>query len=120
MVSRYCKSWGCVTSNDGYWKRLVTKPDLINMSFTGPLPESYWQGQPSNPGKCSDQVRLSFTQQGQTENRWIPRLSWRIVIYDTYGTGSNSATLYVQQVVQPAQTHAVGPNQVIAPPRPSP
>ena len=42
-----------------------------------------------------------------------------VVIHDTYGTRSNSAT-YVQQVLQPVQTHAVGPNQVIAPPRPSP
>ena len=61
MVSRYCKSWGCVTSNDGYWKWSVTKPDLINMSFTGPLPESGWREQPSNPGQCGDRVRLSFT-----------------------------------------------------------
>ena len=76
MVSCYCKSWGCVTSNDGYWKWSVTKPDLINMSFTGPLSESDWQGQPSNPGQCSDQVRLSFTKQGWTENRWIFGLSW--------------------------------------------
>ena len=120
MVSHYCKSWGCVTSNNGYWKWSVTNPDLINMSFTGPLPESDCQGQPSNPGQCSDQVRLSFTKQGWTENRWISGLSWGIVIYETYGTGSNSAMLYVQQVLQPAQTHAVGPNQVIAPPCPSP
>ena len=120
MVSHYCKSWGCVTSNDGYWKCLVTKPDLINMSFTGPLPESDWQGQPSNPMQCSDQVRLSFTQQGWTENRWVSGLSWGVVIHDTYGTGSNRATLYVQQVLQPTQTHAVGPNKAVAPPHPSP
>ncbi|XP_043732291.1 MLV-related proviral Env polyprotein-like [Cervus elaphus] len=120
MVSRYCKSWGCVTSNDGYRKWSVTRPDLINMSFTGPLPKSDWQGRPSNPGQCSDQIRLSFTQQGRTENRWISGLSWGVVIYDTYGTGSNSATLYVQQVLQPAQTQVMGPNQIITPPRPSP
>ncbi|KAM9714949.1 MLV-related proviral Env polyprotein-like [Dama dama] len=120
MLSRYCKSWGCVTSSDGYRKWSVTRPDLINMSFTGPLPKSDWQGRPSNPGQCSDQIRLSFTQQGRTENRWISRLYWGIVIYDTYGMGSNSATLYVQQVLQPAQTHVMGPNQIITPPRPSP
>ena len=42
-----------------------------------------------------------------------------VVIHDTYGTRSNSATLSVQRVLQPAQTHAVGPNQAVAP-RPSP
>ena len=124
MVSRYCKSWGGVTSNDGYWEWSETKPDLISMSFTGPLPESDWQGQPSNLGQCSDQVRLSFTQQGKTENRWVSELSWGVVIYDTYGTGSNSTMLYVQRVLQPAQTQAVAPrrspNQVTTPPCPSP
>ena len=42
------------------------------------------------------------------------------MLYDTYATGSNSATLYVQQALHPVQTHAVGPNQVIAPPCPLP
>ncbi|XP_052494354.1 MLV-related proviral Env polyprotein-like [Budorcas taxicolor] len=42
MVSRYCKSWDCVTSNDGYWKWSVTKPDLINMSFVNPITEDMW------------------------------------------------------------------------------
>ena len=119
MVSHYCKSWGCVTSNDGYWKWSVTKPDLINMSFMGPLPESDWQGQPFNPGQCSDQVQLSFTQQGQTESRWVSGLSWGVMIHDTHGTVSNSTMLYVQRVLQPAQTHVVGPNQAVAS-RPSP
>lgn len=118
MVSRYCKSWDCVTSNDGYWKWSVTKPDLINMSFVNPITQDMWNHRFTKYCPDCDLVRLSFTQQGRTENRWISGLAWGIQVYD--GWGAPSATLYVQQVLQPAQTHAVGPNQVTAPPRPSP
>jgi hypothetical protein len=29
----FCKSWACVTSNDGNWRWGVTRPDLVKFAF---------------------------------------------------------------------------------------
>jgi hypothetical protein len=34
----FCKSWACVTSNDGEWKWVVSKPDLLKFAFVNGVP----------------------------------------------------------------------------------
>jgi hypothetical protein len=33
MQDFFCKSWACVTSNDGNWRWGVTRPDLVKFAF---------------------------------------------------------------------------------------
>jgi hypothetical protein len=41
----FCKSWACVTSNDGEWKWGVSKPDLLKFAFVNGVPwGSRWGG----------------------------------------------------------------------------
>jgi hypothetical protein len=34
----FCKSWACVTSNNGEWKWGVSKPDLVKFAFVNGVP----------------------------------------------------------------------------------
>jgi hypothetical protein len=34
----FCKSWACITSNDGEWKWGISKPDLVKFAFVNGVP----------------------------------------------------------------------------------
>ena len=54
------------------------------------------------------------------ERSWVSGLSWGFQLYAEWFEAKPGGILVVSQTIEPVQAHAVGPNQVIAPPRPSP
>ena len=76
----FCKSWDCVTSNDGPRRWEVENLDLLNFSFAKPTPQAL--GDPTF--KCEEscncaQVKIRFNQEkAKKEGAWISGLSWRI------------------------------------------
>lgn len=117
----FCKSWACVTSNDGDWRWPVSRPDSLRLAFVN-------QGKPRGAtvpllrGPCSpqdsDRIRVQFTDQGKQEgvNNWIQGKQWGVVFYK-YG-GHAGSTIVVRLKVEAVQKSStpVGPNRVLAPP----
>ena len=74
----YCKSWDCVTSNDGsetpgyrWWD--VGNRDLLNFSFVGPVPPySNWEKDHNFA-----QVKIKFNiDKAKKEKAWVNGISW--------------------------------------------
>ena len=84
----FCKSWDCVTSNDGPRRWEVRNQDLLNFSFAKPTPKAL--GDPTF--ECGEscnyaQVKIRFNQEEmKKEGAWISGLSWGIQTRTVGGT----------------------------------
>lgn len=64
LESVFCKSWSCVTSNDGPRKWAVGNRDLVNFTFR-------------DPDNRVPQVRIQFNQeQAKREKSWVSGVTW--------------------------------------------
>lgn len=91
----FCKSWACVTSNDGDWKWSVSSTDRITFSFANPGPGKHvtiplYAGKPCSP-RDLDYIKVRFTNKGKQTplTTWLKGLSWGLVYYD-YGSKPGS------------------------------
>jgi hypothetical protein len=115
----FCKSWACVTSNDGEWKWGISKPDLVKFAFVNGVP---WgcrillpthECQPTN----TDRIKVTFTDSGKEDTPgWIQGKVWGLVFYK-YG-GHSGLTIVIRLKVEPMgpPSKMVGPNKVLKPP----
>ena len=112
----YCKSWGCVTSNDGsetpgYRRWDVGSRDLLNFSFVGPVPPyCNWEKDHNFV-----QVNIRFNiDKAKKEKAWVNGISWGLQTrtdgfpYREYYNG----IIVVSQVLKPVQMYSIGPNPV--------
>lgn len=76
LESSFCKSWACVTSNDGEWKRSVSKPDLVTFKFVSPI----WYD-PLSPTGDLDWMKITFTNQGKQDAQRSSGLCWNVIYY---------------------------------------
>jgi hypothetical protein len=116
----FCKSWACVTSNDGNWKWGVSKLDLVKFAFVNkgvlwgtkkPLPT-----QECRPTDL-DRIKVTFTDSGKRDTPgWIQGRRWGLVYYK-YG-GHSGSTVVIRLKVEPIGplSKMVGPNKVLKPP----
>ena len=60
LESSFCKSWDCVTSNDGEWRWTVSRPDLATFKYVRPILYDPPLSQPYKPYRTGDldQIRL--------------------------------------------------------------
>jgi hypothetical protein len=70
----FCKSWACVTSNDGEWKWGISKPDLVKFAFVNRVP--WGHRTPSPTHECqptdTDRIKVTFTDSGKEDTPgWI-------------------------------------------------
>jgi hypothetical protein len=115
----FCKSWACVTSNDGEWKWGISKPDLVKFAFVNGV--SWGRRIPSPTHKCqptdTDRIKVTFTDSGKEDTPgWIQGKVWGLVFYK-YG-GHSGSTIVIRLKVEPMgpPSKMVGPNKVLKPP----
>jgi hypothetical protein len=114
-----CKSWACVTSNDGEWKWGISKPDLVKFAFVNRVP--WGRRIPSPTHECqptdTDRIKVTFTDSGKEDTPgWIQGKVWGLVFYK-YG-GHSGSTIVIRLKVEPMgpPSKMVGPNKVLKPP----
>jgi hypothetical protein len=103
IESFYCAHWKCVVTNDGEWKWAVT-PDLITMQFVKPY--NRWQVE-----QGSNLVKISFTEKGKKERRWVSRLTWGLLPYKRPWRGVLFQILLRLEPI----SNPIGPNPVLKP-----
>ena len=108
----FCKSWDCVTSDDGPWRWEVGNRDLLNFSFAKPTPRAL--GDPTF--ECEEscnyaQVKVRFNRKkAKKERAWISGLSWEIQTRMVAGTQIYGEIIIISQILEPMQIHSIGPN----------
>ena len=113
----FCRSWSCVTSNDGVGKWKISNRDLVNFSFTQPVSgdesyEFYDQGDEIPKDEIA-QVKLTFNQKlAMQEKSWVSGLSWGFQLQADGFSVNPGGILIVSQIIEPIQTQNVGPNQI--------
>ena len=109
ILSYYCKSWSCVTANDGKSKWKVT-PLYIDMSFVKPCDIGF-----SGRGYYSENcnlVRIKYLEDGKKETRWTNGLTWGIYLYR--GPPHYATVIQIKLKVEPKIPPVlVGPNLVV-------
>ncbi|XDB60576.1 hypothetical protein AB1E18_013943 [Capra hircus] len=108
----YCKSWDCVTSNDGseapgYRRWDVGNRDLLNFSFAGPIPlYSDWEKDHNFA-----QVKIRFNiDKAKKEKAWVNGISWGLQTRNDLTT--YNGIIVVSQVLEPVHMYSIGPNPV--------
>lgn len=112
----FCRSWSCVTSNDGDWKWSVDSTDGITFSFANPGPGPHvtiplYAGKPCYP---RDYVRVQFTEKGKQTplTTWLNGLSWGLVYY-RYGSKPGSL-LSIRLKIESSPPVPIGPDKVLS------
>jgi hypothetical protein len=115
----FCKSWACVTSNDGEWKWRVSRPDLIKFAFVNGVP---WGRRPLLPTHgCqptdTDRIKVTFTGDGKRDTpRWIQGKLWGLVFYKYGGHSGSTVVIRLKVETMGTPSKMVGPNKVLKPP----
>lgn len=114
----FCRSWGCVTSNDGDWQWATSSArDRLSFSFVNAGPGKYAQMELYKNKPCSPAdlhyIRAEFTEKGKTTEftRWHNGLTWGLVFYN-HGGGAGSNFLVCLKVESPSP-QPIGPNRVL-------
>lgn len=114
LEALYCAAWSCVDTNDGEWK-WATQADLVTMQFANSLQKT---GQMYNINQNSTLIRISFTDKGKRDKRWVSGLNWGLFLYQRPWHG---ILLQVLLQAKPINLTPVGPNRVLNPvPEPQP
>ena len=98
----FCKSWDCVTSDDGPRCWEVGNRDLLNFSFAKPTPRAL--GDPTF--ECEEscnyaQVKIRFNRKkGKKERAWISGLSWGIQTRTVAGTQIYRGIIIISQILE--------------------
>uniref|UniRef100_A0A8C6DFM5 Envelope glycoprotein n=1 Tax=Moschus moschiferus TaxID=68415 RepID=A0A8C6DFM5_MOSMO len=114
----FCKSWACVTSNDGDWRWAVSRPDFLKLAFVNqgaprglavPLPQG-----PCSP-QDSDRIQAWFTDEGRQEGiqGWIQGKQWGIVFYKYEGHAGSTIVFRLKFETPQTSSAPVGPNKVL-------
>lgn len=118
----FCRSWACVTSNDGDWRWSVAPTDRIIFSFansgigkhvTMPL-----YNKPCSP-RDQDYIKIRFTKKGKQTPlaTWLKGMTWGLVLYD-YGNRPGSLIL-IRLKIESLSPAPVGLDKVVTfPPDP--
>ena len=113
----FCRSWSCVTSNAGVGRWKISNRDLVNFSFTQPLPRDeteFYDQEDEIPKDEIAQVKLMFNQKLATQEKsWVSGLSWGFQLQADGFSVNPGGILIVSQIIEPIQTQSVGPNQKI-------
>ncbi|XP_063449522.1 chromobox protein homolog 5 isoform X1 [Pan paniscus] len=110
IMSLYCASWSCVTTNDGAWK-WKTQPWYISMSYVQPCTRTRYSA-------TCNLIRVKFEEAAKTDPRWTTGLIWGLNLYQTPAYG---LPIQIRLLVNPVSAPVpVGPNPVLtgrAPPQ---
>lgn len=117
----FCKSWGCETSGEVYWKP-SSSWDYIKVRANYSL-ESYVPGG-FDLDECTDwchPLRVTFTEPGKRALEWTKGYTWGLRLYkERYDEG----LLFTIRLKIETPYNPLGPNKVLAPdeinPRPTP
>uniref|UniRef100_A0ABI8AD41 Envelope glycoprotein n=1 Tax=Felis catus TaxID=9685 RepID=A0ABI8AD41_FELCA len=113
ILKYYCKSWSCITSNDGNSKWKVN-PHYVDMTFASPCPKRKLAGQYFGTGPCN-LIRIKFLEDGKKDTRWTTGLNWGIYLYR--GPPYYATVIQIKLKAEPKTLPTlVGPNQLVGPP----
>ena len=109
----FCKSWDCVTSDDGPQRWEVGNQDLLNFSFAKPTPRALGDPTFERGESCNyAQVKIRFNRKkAKKERAWISGLSWEIQTRMVAGTQIYGEIIIISQILEPTQIHSIGPTQ---------
>ena len=113
----FCRSWSCVTSNDGVRRWKTSNRDLVNFSFTQPMSRDefyeFCDQEDEIPKDEIAQVKLTFNQKlAMQEKSWVSGLSWGFQLQADGFSVNPGGILIMSQIIEPIQTQSVGPNQI--------
>ena len=105
-----------MTSNDGARRWKTSNRDLVNFSFTQPVPRDeteFYDQEDEIPKDEIAQVKLTFNQKlAMQEKSWVSGLSWGFQLQADGFSVNAGRILIVSQIIEPIQTQSVGPNQI--------
>uniref|UniRef100_A0A8C9CKA7 Envelope protein n=1 Tax=Phocoena sinus TaxID=42100 RepID=A0A8C9CKA7_PHOSS len=111
----YCKSWGCETTGDTYWKP-TSGWDFIKVMANYTHQKTRSQGNPqwANVPECSKwchPLKISFSEPGKKDKNWINGHSWGIRFYkERYDDG---LLMTIKLKIETPTPVPIGPNPEI-------
>uniref|UniRef100_A0A8C6A7E6 Envelope glycoprotein n=1 Tax=Marmota marmota marmota TaxID=9994 RepID=A0A8C6A7E6_MARMA len=121
----YCKSWGCETTGDAWWKP-SSSWDLIQVKrekeHGPPLSTDYCKSKPGTvktlwygEGPCTaftcNPLNITFTQAGKVSKDWIKGKLWGLRVY--HQTAYDPGVLFKIRLIVNTNPQPVGPNKVL-------